>query len=296
MIKAWIRAFRLRTLPLALASVGLGSVLAYGHDSFHKDVLIWTIVTALLLQILSNLANDYGDYVKGTDDDVRADRALASGQISPGQMKTALWTFVLLCLGSGGYLIYLAFGVPDLRSVIFFLTGILAITAALKYTVGKGAYGYNALGDVAVLVFFGWVAVSGTMVLHEGNADNIWMSLLPATAFGLLSVGVLNINNIRDIDGDKSNAKITVAVKLGRRTAEQYQMVTILAAFLLGALFHYYHGELLVSYYALFPVYFWHWLRLRSFDHSDRPVYNRALKQFVLLNILWVVLFSMYSW
>lgn len=296
MFKAWIRAFRLRTLPLALASVGLGSVLAFGYGSFDRQIVIWTAITALLLQILSNLANDYGDFVKGTDDDVRGDRALASGQIGPAQMKMALWTFVVLCLGSGCYLIYLAFGVPDARSMLFFLTGVLAIAAALKYTVGKGAYGYNALGDLAVLVFFGWVAVSGTMILHEGHIQNIWDSLLPATAFGLLSVGVLNINNIRDIEGDLANGKITVAVKMGRRTAEQYQIATILLAFALGGIYHYTQGELIVSYFVLFPVYFFHWLRLRSFDHEDRASYNRALKQFVLLNILWVLLFSMYSW
>lgn len=229
---SWISAIRPRTLPLAASSIIAGCALALGEHTFHnfdKSLIVagLTLLTAVLLQILSNLANDYGDFVKGTDNDKRVGptRVLQSGAISKSQMFAALIITGGLSLLSGIYLIWISFGehILDPKAISIFLIGLLAIAAAIKYTVGNNAYGYKALGDVFVFVFFGLVGVLGSyfLILHQLR----WNIVLVAIAFGCFSVLVLNLNNMRDIDNDKASNKITIPVKLGFDAAKQYHAI-----------------------------------------------------------------------
>ncbi len=234
-LKNWLHAARLRTLPLALSGVLMGSALAYHFDShfFSWPVFVLNILTALLLQILSNFANDYGDFIKGTDNDKRLGnkRAMQSGTINKKQMLSALFLFTLLSLSSGLLLLFMAFGKQEheLQKFLVFLSfGIIAIVAAIKYTVGKKNYGYKALGDLAVFIFFGPLAVCGTYYMQLQSID--WPVYFAAIAIGLLSTGVLNINNIRDIENDKASNKITIANLLGEQKAKIYHIILLTLA------------------------------------------------------------------
>ena len=236
--KAWISAFRLRTLPLAIAGIILGSFLAGSKNAFHWDIAGMAVLTAILLQVLSNLANDYGDFAKGTDNENRVgpERAMQSGSITEPQMKKALYLFGFLSLISGVYLLWLSFGTAKLiYALAFLIIGLMAIWAAIKYTVGKSAYGYQGLGDVFVFIFFGWVSVVGVYFLHVQTID--LAVFLPASTLGLLSAGVLNLNNTRDIVNDKESGKITLAVKLGYTNARKYQMLLFVLAIVLSSVF-----------------------------------------------------------
>lgn len=230
-ILPWLRAFRLRTLPLAIGAITMGAFAANVNGVFNVTVYLLAILTAILLQILSNLANDYGDFKKGTDNESRVGpaRALQSGIISEKAMLGAVVLFAVLSLASGISLIWVALkDIISWNTLWMLAIGLCAIAAAIKYTVGKNAYGYTGWGDVFVFIFFGVVAVCGTYYLMAATLD--WKVLLPAAAFGCLSVGVLNINNIRDIKNDKASNKITLAVKLGRQRAKTYHLVIIVAA------------------------------------------------------------------
>ena len=199
----WIKAFRLRTLPLSLSATVLGSFLGFAGDSFKWGVFIFGSLTTLFLQILSNLANDYGDAVKGTDNEGRLGplRVTQSGLVSRQQMRWMIGIFAFLSLVSGSLLIWIGLRGGDMLGyAIFFLLGFAAIFAAIKYTIGKKPYGYVGLGDLMVFVFFGIVGVAGTYFLHT-NTFHVSI-LLPASSVGLLSMGVLNLNNMRDHEND----------------------------------------------------------------------------------------------
>ena len=294
MLKAFVQAARLRTLPLAIGSIAMGSVVA---NFFHHHS--WTITglalaTAILLQILSNFANDYGDFQRGTDTEHRSDRALASGSLSLAHMKMGLIVTGILSFVVGLSLIYMAFENLNIKALIFVLVGLAAIAAAVKYTAGKNAYGYRAYGDAAVFIFFGLVAVLGMYYLQTGQIDyGFYKSIYPAAALGLLATGVLNINNIRDIEGDRANGKNTLAVKLGKQKAEYYQLALVVIS--VGLLFWFIRSNtgsngLLVVLYGL--LYLVHWLRLKSLENTEenRPKYNAMLKFHVLLNLFYVLL------
>lgn len=232
MLKNWLQAFRLRTLPLALGAITMGAFAANIKGVLQWDIYVLCLVTAIFLQILSNLANDYGDFKKGTDNDQRKGpaRALQSGIITEKAMLRAVVLFSILSLASGILLIWLGFkNFSSWQTFALLGIGIAAIAAAIKYTVGKSAYGYSGLGDIFVFIFFGLVSVGGTYFLSTGSLDG-WV-LLPAICMGCLSVSVLNINNIRDIENDKASNKITVAVRLGRKKAKQYQLILFLVGF-----------------------------------------------------------------
>ena len=236
--KAWMGAFRLRTLPLAISGIILGSFLSASAGQHNWGITAMAILTATLLQILSNLANDYGDFTKGTDNDNRVgpERALQSGVISQTQMKKALYLFGTLSLISGIGLLALSFGTEKLiYALVFFALGIGAIWAAIKYTVGTSAYGYQGLGDVFVFIFFGWVSVVGVYFLQVQSID--LEMFLPASCIGLLSAGVLNLNNTRDIVNDKVSNKITLAVKLGFENAKKYQAILLIIVLSFAILF-----------------------------------------------------------
>jgi len=236
--QAWISACRLRTLPLSISGAIVGSGVAYSDGFFDLTVCVLTIITTLSLQILSNLANDYGDGVKGTDNEHRIgpERALQSGVISPKQMRNAIVINVVICLILVVTLIYKAFGADQfLTSLVFIILGILAIVAAIKYTVGASAYGYKALGDLMVFLFFGWLSVLGTYFLYSKQFD--FLMILPASAIGLLSAGVLNLNNMRDLESDKLSDKHTLAGYLGSINSKTYHQLLIVIAMVLMSVY-----------------------------------------------------------
>lgn len=290
-LKAWISAFRLRTLPLATAAVLTGMVAAdqfYRADSFIT-LLSW--LTAIFLQILSNLANDYGDFTKGTDNENRIGntRALQSGIISPPAMLRMIVVFVGLCLASGIALLWRSTsGEINLFFVLFFLLGVAAIAAAIKYTVGKNAYGYSGLGDVFVLVFFGPVAVVGTFLLNNGfrwNLTTDWPVLAVSLAIGLLSAGVLNVNNIRDIENDRASGKFTIPVKIGLKKARVYHVVLMVMAVVCTLTFVLYapHPAKLM---VLIPVFILFKHVRQVWTTAPSPAYNALLKQLSLTTLL----------
>ena len=237
-VKLWISSMRLRTLPLSISGIVLASSFAEYNGYFRWDIFILAILTTLSFQILSNLANDYGDGVKGTDNDERIgpQRAVQSGEITADSMFGAIKIAILISIGLAFSLIFTAFGVRHfLLTLIFFALGIAAVVAAIRYTVGANAYGYNGLGDIYVFVFFGLVSVVGGYVLYAKQIDHV--VFLPACTVGLLSAAVLNLNNMRDIVSDEKSNKITLAVKLGFRKAKMYHLFLLLAAIILSLLF-----------------------------------------------------------
>ncbi|AMG30422.1 1,4-dihydroxy-2-naphthoate polyprenyltransferase [Grimontia hollisae] len=235
-LKTWLDAARPKTLPLAIACILCGSAVAAQTAQFSFTLTALALVTALLLQILSNLANDYGDAVKGTDNEVRLGpkRTIQQGLITPQTMKKAMAVNVILTVTVGATLILTAFdNATDILS--FVGLGALAIVAAICYTVGNKPYGYKGLGDLSVLIFFGWLGVAGTYYLQAGTLNTI--VLLPATACGLLAVGVLNINNLRDIDNDRACGKHTLVVRMGPKWGRTYHQILLATAFACFALF-----------------------------------------------------------
>lgn len=235
-MKQWLHAFRPRTLPLAVSSICTGSALAVFAGGFQWPVFGLALATAILLQVLSNLANDLGDHLHGTDNEARVgpQRAVQSGAISTSAMKRAMWACALLSLVSGSALIVIALGLT-LPTLVFLLIGLAAIGAALKYTFGANPYGYAGLGDISVLLFFGIVGVMGTCYLHTASFSAT--SLLPALGIGLLSTAMLNLNNMRDIAGDAASGKRTLAVRLGPVRAKRYHAVLLLGGFAALVLF-----------------------------------------------------------
>jgi 1,4-dihydroxy-2-naphthoate polyprenyltransferase len=232
-MKHWIQAARLRTLPLSLSGIIVGSAYAYHQGYSNWKIVLLALLTTLGLQILSNFANDYGDGVKGTDDNrVGEKRLVAAGIITAQQMKKAVIITSVITFIIALALIYVAFGEENfVLSMIFILLGIGAIVSAIKYTVGSNAYGYSGLGDVFVFIFFGWVSVVGSNFLFTHFID--WMIFLPATAIGLLSVAVLNLNNMRDIDNDKAAGKNTLVVKMGFSNAKKYHYFLLISSIVL---------------------------------------------------------------
>lgn len=233
-MKHWIEAARVRTLPLSVSGILVGSFYAMSQGIFNWKIVILALSTTLGLQILSNFANDYGDGVKGTDNEDRIGpkRAIQSGLITPGEMRYAIFITAFLTLVSAMLLIYVSFkGKYFLYSIIFFVLGILAIASAIRYTVGKNPYGYRGLGDVFVFTFFGIVSTFGVYFMFAKQID--WLLFLPATAIGLLSVGVLNLNNMRDEESDRKSNKNTIVVKNGGAWAKKYHFFLIITAMVL---------------------------------------------------------------
>ena len=226
--REWIHAIRLRTLPLALASIGLGSFLAAFEGKFRWEVFILSALTTIFLQILSNLANDYGDSHHGADNLLREgpSRAVQSGKISLKSMKVAVIIFIVLSLTSGIALLYISIPKFSMEFLGLLIVGILAIGAALNYTMGKNPYGYAGFGDLFVILFFGFVGVVGTYFCHTGSFK--WQTLLPSLSCGLLSTAVLNVNNIRDIVSDEQAGKMSIPVRIGRKNAVIYHWSLIL--------------------------------------------------------------------
>lgn len=246
-MKHWIEAARLRTLPLSVSGIIVGSMYALANPTdtiltptevFNWRLFAFAILTTLGLQILSNFANDYGDGIKGTDNEDRVGpkRAIQSGAITPEAMKIAIIMTSVLTLLSAILLIYFAFGNTNLSYSLFYLVlGILAIASAIRYTVGSKAYGYRGFGDVFVFIFFGLVSTLGVNFLYSKQLDI--ELFLPATAIGLLSVGVLNLNNMRDEESDRKVGKNTLVVQIGGKKAKLYHYFLVTFAMALVLVF-----------------------------------------------------------
>jgi 1,4-dihydroxy-2-naphthoate polyprenyltransferase len=228
-VKAWLQAFRLRTLPLALSSILMGTFLAYSKNAFNWTIFLLCITTTIFLQVLSNLANDYGDSIHGADSVERKGpkRAVQSGAISSSSMKQAVLLFVGLSLCSGLLLLFVSFQ-SDWQGILYFLIiGLLCIAAAIAYTVGRKPYGYAGLGDLSVFIFFGVVGVAGSYYLFSKTIS--WGVLMPAVTCGAFSMAVLNINNIRDIDSDLKAGKYSIPVRIGRENAVTYHWILLIS-------------------------------------------------------------------
>ncbi|MDO5616921.1 MAG: 1,4-dihydroxy-2-naphthoate octaprenyltransferase [Cruoricaptor ignavus] len=231
----WLQAARLRTLPLSMSGIIAGSFIAKWRISQQGGIWDWqifalAILVTLLYQILSNFANDYGDGVKGTDKNRMNEaeqRAVASGKITAQQMKNAVILFSILSLFATLGLLYVAFFKYDLMNEFYTFVGlgVACILAAIGYTVGKKPYGYLGLGDIMVFIFFGLVSVVGSYFLFTKSLD--WDILLPASAIGMMSAAVLNLNNMRDIESDAVSGKKTLALRLGYKKAMVYLMVLL---------------------------------------------------------------------
>jgi 1,4-dihydroxy-2-naphthoate octaprenyltransferase len=230
-IQAWLLAFRLRTLPLALASILMGSFLANSHKAFQWSIFGLCVLTTVLLQILSNLANDYGDSKHGADSKDRQGpkRAVQAGLISSQAMKNAMILFAISAFVSGLGLLWVALGTNLRLFVGFLLLGVAALVAAVTYTAGSKPYGYAGLGDISVLLFFGWVGVMGSYFLYTKTF--LWDLLLPATCCGCFATAVLNVNNIRDIDSDRQAGKLSIPVRIGREKAVVYHAILLFLGF-----------------------------------------------------------------
>ena len=237
-VSIWIEAARLRTLPLALSSIITGSALAQFDGAFNLRVLIPALLTAIFLQILSNLANDYGDAVKGTDNDGRVGplRSVQSGAITQAQMRKGIACMTFAAILAGIWLICEGLsGLSLVDYISFMFLGLISVIAALTYTLGKNPYGYSGLGDIAVFLFFGLTGVLGTYFLHRHKLS--CGAALMAVVLGLFSMGVLNLNNMRDMENDRRCGKITIAAKLGMSRAKKYHSFLIISGMLGSALF-----------------------------------------------------------
>lgn len=291
-VKVWIEAFRLRTLPLAFSCSIMGSFLAWSEEQFRMEIFLLAIVTTLFLQVLSNLANDYGDSAHGVDnaDRLGPTRTVQGGLISRQAMKLAIAIVALLSLLSGGMLIFT--GLKNMTQIlVFFSLGLLAIFAAIKYTVGKNPYGYVGFGDLFVFLFFGILGVTGTYYLHT-HQFSAWV-LLPAASIGLLSSGVLNLNNMRDIQNDAKSGKRTLVVRLGTKGAKIYHTV-ILALSMICTLIYsleFYHSIYQFLFILTFPLFVINVIVV--IRNSEPKKLDAELKKLAISTFIFAVIFGL---
>ena len=299
-IKVWISAARLRTLPLSLSGIIVGTALGSMYNQFRWDIFVFALLTTVGFQVTSNFANDYGDGVKGTDNETRVGpkRALQSGQLSRKELKVGIIISIIICILFTVALLYLSFGTENLiLTLIFGALGILSIWAAIKYTVGSSAYGYKGLGDLFVFLFFGLLGVMGSMFLYT-KALNA-MAIFPAVTIGLLSTGVLNLNNLRDYESDKTSNKNTLIVKMGIRNGKIYHVFLIVISFISILAFtfiHYHNWKNTIHLVAFVPI-FIHLNKMWKIKNTvllDPELKKLALSTF-LLSILFYFSFNNFS-
>lgn len=293
MLHSWIKALRLRTLPLAAAGIILGNFLAASRGRFDGLIFTTTLITALFLQILSNLANDYGDTKHGADTERRLgpERMVQAGHISPSTMKWAIGIFILLSLITGLLTLYLSLPQIGAGPALFLLaTGLGAIGAAYAYTASDKPYGYQGFGDVAVFIFFGLVAVKGAYFLQTGYWDLwVWM---PAASIGLFATGVLNINNLRDFDTDQEAGKNTIPVRLGKHQAKVYHLWLLSFGCLLTLAYgiRFYEAFWQYGFLLILALFYVHGNRVwNSYTPSD---FAPLLKQLSLVTLAYAMFFG----
>ena len=290
----WLAAARLRTLPLSVAGIITGNAIAFKGESFSSAIFILSLLTAIAFQIISNFANDYGDGIKGTDNANRLGpgRTLQQGLLSAKALKKGIVIAALISILFAVGLIYAALGGEQLLvSLIFIALAAAAVWAAIKYTVGQAAYGYRGLGDLFVFIFFGWVSVMGTYYLQTQTVDST--ALFLGTAIGFLSVGVLNLNNMRDIANDKNSKKNTLVVQLGSQKAKRYHYLLMLLAalFLFLGMGTAWVKENPLSLLILLPILFhlYQVVKIREPKAYDPLLKQLALSTFFLSLVLFVI-------
>ena len=277
-IKDWLQAARLRTLPLALSSIIMGGFLAEKAGKFDINIFILACLTTILLQVLSNFANDYGDTQNGADlvDRVGPMRAVQSGRISPSQMFKGIQIVGSVSLLTGLLLIYIAFGgFSSYLFWVFLSIGLISILAAYTYTAGKKPYGYVGLGDISVFLFFGIVGVVGSYFLYTQTImPDI---ILPGIMCGALATGVLNINNLRDMKSDKNAGKITIPVRLGRRNSIVYHWFILAVAIISTWLFTLKIEDVKPYYYLSFALIILNGIQVSKTENPDSYLKTLAL-------------------
>jgi 1,4-dihydroxy-2-naphthoate polyprenyltransferase len=320
----WIQAARLRTLPLALSGILLGGTLSHicgvqnSESRTNQPHLFWwvmilALLTATGLQILSNFANDYGDFKKGTDTKAnRTDRAMASGKINENQMKKVLWILGVITLILGVSLITISGLFESKNGIFMLLTGLVAIAAAINYTMGKRAYGYSGFGDVFVLIFFGLVPVLGMGVLNglftdTASSKNFDVFVMAALGLGFLSVAVLNVNNYRDIHTDSAQNKKTIAVRLGaKKTLLYHRILLLLGGSLVPASFwvfekRYFEWPSMMGAQTFFligvftPVFLQlssHYQAVKNSEPGQREILNQQLKKLSISILVLVLIYA----
>ena len=283
----YISFFRLRSIVLFFAGISLGSMIAYADGYFYLSRFVLALLTSLFLQIQSNVANDLGDFRKGTDNQDRLGpkSSLMKGEISEQTCMRFLYVFTALSIISGITLIYISFDDIFNKDALIMLTlGALSIIAAIKYTFGKGAYGYRGLGDIFVFLFFGLLSIVGVYFLMTGNIS--YDVFLPAASCGLLSTGVLNVNNMRDIENDKNSNKITIAVKLGVKNSRIYHTLLLLTAFVFMTIFML-DRQANVYFLASLPLFIIH---LRIIYRGITKNYTQQLKLLSIFTLIFCIL------
>lgn len=282
----------MRTLPLSVSGILVGTALANHHGYHNTTVLILALLTTIGFQITSNFANDYGDGVKGTDNEDRIGpaRALQSGILDKSQLKKGIIYSIVINLVLVMALLYTAFGIENLNYILVFMVlGAASLWAAVRYTVGEGAYGYKGLGDVFVFIFFGLVAVLGTMFLFTRFLE--YKAVFPAITIGLLSTAVLNLNNLRDLASDKIAKKNTLIVKLGLKNGKVYHYLLLIISFvslLYFVLTEYNSWSNAICFLAYLPIL----LHFRTvYSIKDRVLFDPELKKLALSTFLLALLF-----
>ena len=289
--KSWIQAARLRTLPLAIANVSMGAILATYFGAFDWSIYLLTIITAIILQVLSNLANEYGDFIHGADHADRSgpSRTVQSGAISANAMKKAMYLTAGLSIVSGVILISLTtLSIP--LKIVFLALGLVAVWASINYTAGSNPYGYRGYGDVSVFLFFGLLSVIGSYYLQRVQWQ--WSILLPAISCGTFSMAVLNVNNIRDLKSDGIAGKNSLALKMGREMAVKYHALLLIIGILTSVLFVAIHFESWLQwlFVIITPLLL---INFRAVKRKVEPMeLDPYLKQMAMTTLLYVAIFG----
>lgn len=288
----WIRAARLRTIPLSISGILVGSAGALSKNDFNASVFVLAILTTICYQLLSNFANDYGDGVRGTDNDERLGpkRILQSQQITRAKLRQVIFIITGLAVLLTILLVFSAFGLSK-TALSFLGLGFFAIVSAIRYTVGSNAYGYKGFGDFFVFLFFGGVSVLGSHFLYTHEFE---LSLIfPAFSIGLLSVGVLNANNMRDRVNDKQYGKTTIAVRLGAEKAMLYQMTLVVIPVILTAAYGYIYdsvASIVLSVLMLVPICY----HLKTvFQKQNEKNLDPELKKIALITFFYAISFGL---
>ena len=289
----WIKAARLRTIPLSVSGILIGSFAAYADGLFNICIFLLSICTTISYQILSNFANDFGDGIKGTDKNrVGPTRLIQSGQISKNNMIIGIKISVFVSFVLTVLLVYTSFKGNIFNMTFFFFLGVLAIISAIKYTVGKNAYGYLGFGDFFVFTFFGLVSVMGSYFLY--SSDLKVDLIFPSMTIGFLSAAVLNLNNMRDIRNDMMSKKNTIAVKLGAKNSKIYHYMLILLSIVNVLIFHFMteQNSLLniVMVVSIIAVLFYHIFQVSIL--SKEIDFDKLLKPLVLTTFFYSLIIS----
>jgi len=291
-LKIWLQAARLRTLPLSFSGIIAGAALAIGEGAFNGYIGVLSLWCTLLFQVISNFANDYGDGLKGTDNDQRLGpkRVLQSGLLTSSQLKRGIVILSVVALFSVLLLLLVSFGMSNWPYfVLFFILGIASIWSAIRYTVGGNAYGYKGFGDLFVFLFFGLLSVLGSKFLYTFHISP--SDLLPAVVLGSLSVSVLNLNNLRDHENDRFSNKNTLVVKFGYKWGKIYHLLLLILAFLasLGATYFSFDSYLNFLPLLVFIPLLFH--AIKVFKTTSPSLLDPELKKVALLTFLWSICF-----